>query len=178
MGEVTPHPRSRGAVVITAPAPIDPNLHDTTTFDCGKPSLNDWLRQQATKSDGKTARTFVVCENSRVIGYYCIFAGSIERSAVPKEIKEHGLPRSIPVVVIGRLARDESYKGQGLGPDLLSDALKRILAASNTIGVRGVLVHALDDDSVPFYEKNGFLPCPTIDERTFFLPLETIKAGL
>jgi GNAT superfamily N-acetyltransferase len=136
-----------------------------------------WLQKDAAKSDGKTARTFVVCESSRLIGYYCIAAGSIERKAIPKEIKEHGLPSSIPVVIIGRLARDKTYKGKGLGPDLLSDALKRILTAANTIGVRGVLVHALDDDSVPFYEKSGFLPCP-IGERTFFLPIETIDAAL
>jgi GNAT superfamily N-acetyltransferase len=174
MGEVT---KLRGAVAITAPALFDPNSHDATAFDCGKPSLNEWLQKDAAKSDGKTARTFVVCEGSRVIGYYYIAAGSIERKAIPKEVKEHGLPNSIPVVIIGRLARDKTYAGKGLGPDLLSDALKRILTAAHTIGVRGVLVHALDDDSVPFYEKNGFLPCP-IGERTFFLPIETIQAAL
>jgi GNAT superfamily N-acetyltransferase len=119
----------------------------------------------------------VVCENARVIGYYCIAAGSIERKAIPKEIKEHGLPDPIPVVIIGRLARDKTYAGKGLGSDLLSDALKRILGAANTIGVRGVLVQTLDDDSVPFYEKNGFLPC-AIGERTFFLPIEMISAAL
>ena len=175
MGEVTPHPKARGGT-LTAPAPFNSDLHDTRYFDCGKSPLNDWLRSQASKSEGKTARTYVACESNRVIGYYCIAAGSIERAALPSKIKKHGLPNPIPVGIVGRLARDISYKGKGLGSDLLSDAIKRIVVASDIIGVRAVVVHALDSDSIPLYEKNGFLACP-IGERTFFLPIETIKSS-
>ena len=119
--------------------------------------------------DGQNFRGLRSLPRNRILLH---FSGSIGRSAIPKQIKEHGLPKSIPIVIIGRLARDTTYAGKGLGSDLLSDALKRILTAAATIGVRGVLVHALDDNS-SFYEKNGFLPCP-IGERTFFLPIKQL----
>lgn len=163
--------------MITAPVRLDTGVHELDGFDCGKPTLNEWLRARAAKSEGLTARTYVACEGICVIGYYCISAGAIERAAIPSKIKKHGLPDPIPVGIIGRLARDLTYKGRGLGLDLLADALKRILFASETIGVRGVVVHALEAESIPFYTGNGFLPCP-IGERTFFLPIETIRAAL
>ena len=135
--------------------------------------LNDWLKKHAAKSQGKTAQTYVVCEDNVVIGYYCILAGSVEREKAPKSLKKHGTPNPIPVAIIGRLARELSRKGTGLGEDLLSDALHRIAQASNTIGIRAVLVHAIDDQAVKFWKKADFLESP-IEPRTFFLPIETV----
>lgn len=88
-----------------------------------------------------------------------------------------GLPNQIPVAIIGRLARDENYKGQGLGQDLLQDALKRILAVSRMIGVRAVLVHAIDEKAATFWRDYEFIECP-VGSRTFYLPLETIAGAL
>ncbi|WP_051949402.1 GNAT family N-acetyltransferase [Methylosinus sp. PW1] len=160
-----------------APARLDPTKHDFRSFDCGKPSLNEWLKQHAAASEGRSARSYVACEGDTVIGYYCISAGSIERAAMPSKVRKHGLPNPIPVSVIGRLARDLRYAGKGLGDDLLADTLKRILSASQTIGVRGVIVHALDEESAPFYTRRGFLPCK-LGERTFFMPIETIERAI
>lgn len=171
MGEV-----ERGAI-FHAPARLDPTKHDFRTFDCDKPRLNEWLKQHAAASEGRSARTYVACEGDKVIGYYCISAGAIERAAIPSKVRKHGLPDPIPVSIIGRLARDVGHAGKGLGADLLADALKRILSASQTIGVRGVVVHALDEESVPFYTRRGFLPCK-LGERTFFMPIETIESAL
>lgn len=176
MGEVTQHPKARVARLYP-PARLDVAVHDFSNFDCGKPQLNEWLKVYATKSEGRSARTYVACEENKVIGYYCISAGSLERESLPSKVKKHGLPNPIPVSIIGRLARDLTYKGKGLGSDLLADAIKRILSASETIGVRGILVHALDVDSIPFYTGNGFLSCP-IGERTFFLPIEMARSAL
>jgi hypothetical protein len=148
--------------------------HDFSGFDCGNEELNDWLKKQAVKSQGKTAQTYVVCENNVVVGYYCILAGSVEREKAPKPLKKHGTPNPIPVAIIGRLARDLSRKGTGLGEDLLSDALHRIAQASHTIGIRAVLVHAIDDNATKFWKDTAsFLESP-IEARTFFLPIETI----
>jgi GNAT superfamily N-acetyltransferase len=177
MGDVTPHPRTRGPKV-TPPARLDTS-HDFSKFDCGKQVLNDWLRNTASGSEGTTARTYVVCiENRVVVGYYCISTGSIERKALPAKFKrQQGIPNQIPVAIIGRLAVDFSYKRIGLGHDLLSDALKRVASAAEIIGIRAVLVHALDEESVPFYTEHKFQHCPTGD-RTFFLPIETIVGSL
>jgi GNAT superfamily N-acetyltransferase len=149
--------------------------HDLSKFSSGKADLDDWLRSHALKSEGLTARTYVVCEKDNVVvGYYCLATGSVLRGDLPSKLKRtRGLPRQIPVAIIGRLARDLRYKGQGLGADLLRDALARILSVSRSVGIRAVLVHALDEEAATFWREYDFVECP-VDSRTFYLPIETI----
>jgi hypothetical protein len=104
-------------------------------------------------------------------------SGGIERGELPKALRKHGLPNAVPVVIIGRLARDLSYKGSGLGLDLLQHALSRIVQASETIGIRCVLAHAIDEKATKFWKENEFIESP-IGSRIFFLPIETIIDGL
>jgi len=140
--------------------------------------LNEWLRNNALTSEGRTARTYVVCENKvTVIGYYCIATGSVERGDLPKRLKTHGLPKQIPVAILGRLARDVRYRGTGLGMDLLRDAISRIIAASEIIGARCILVHALDEKTCAFYKDYQFIEAP-VASRTLYLPIETAISAL
>ncbi len=189
MGEVTPLSAARGDQII-GPARLN-SSHDVSKFDCGKPTLDEWLRKHALNSEGRTARTYVVCENNvTVIGYYCIATGSVERGDLPKRLKSQGLPKQIPVAILGRLARDIRYRGTGLGPDLLRDAISRIIAASEIIGTRCILVHALDEEACEFYKRYQFIESPTAGQasttsasvpavlRTFFLPIETAISAL
>jgi hypothetical protein len=168
------HPVERGPV--SSPVLLD-GLHDCSAFDCGNAALNDWLKSRALRAQGKTSRTYVVCQGTHVIGYYCILSGSVERAELPKALKERGLPNHIPVAIIGRLARDLTYKGSGLGLDLLQDALSKIAVASWTIGIRCVLVHAIDDNAARFWKENEFIESP-LGSRTFYLPIETIVDSL
>jgi hypothetical protein len=174
LAEVIDDPAKREGV--TAPTLLNAS-HDLSRFDCGNEALNDWLKVRAIDSEGRTARTYVACKGNTVVGYYCLASGAIERSELPKALRKHGLPNAIPVVIIGRLARDLSCKGSGLGLDLLQHALGRIVQASETIGVRCVLVHALDEKASKFWKQNEFIESP-IGSRTFFLPIETIIDGL
>jgi predicted GNAT family acetyltransferase len=174
LADVTDHPAKRGG--ITPPALLNAS-HDLIRFDCGNDALNDWLKVRAIASEGRTARTYVVCEGKTVVGYYCLASGGIQRGELPKALRKHGLPNAVPVVIIGRLARDLSYKGSGLGLDLLQHALSRIVHASETIGIRCVLAHAIDEKAAKFWKENEFIESP-IGSRTFFLPVETIIDGL
>ena len=174
MAEITRHP-SRGGV--TAPARLNPT-HDLSRFDCGNASLSHWLKSNALESEGRSARTYVACENNIVVGYYCIATGSVERRALPSKLKrQQGPPNQISVAIIGRLARDITYRSTGLGLDLLQDALRRIVSASEIIGVRCVLVHALDDSAAKFWKDNEFTEYPD-GSRTFFMPVEKIIDAL
>jgi hypothetical protein len=147
-------------------------------FDCGKQPLSDWLRNNALESEGRTARTYVVCRNNVVVGYYCISMGSVERREMPPKIKrQRGIPNQVPVAIIGRLARAKGDEYRGLGRDLLADALFKVVQAYEIIGVRAALVHALDEQSAQFWKDSEFIECP-IDSRTFYLPIETILDGL
>ena len=163
---------------LTGPAPLT-QAHDLSRFNSGQPAPDDWLRNNALESEGRAARTYVVCEQKLVVvGYYCISTGSVERRELPpKEKRARGLPNQVPVAIIGRLARDERYTGTGLGKDLLQDALRRILAASQIIGVRAVLVHALDDEAARFWRGQEFIECP-VSARTVYLPIETIADAI
>jgi GNAT superfamily N-acetyltransferase len=87
-------------------------------------------------------------------------------------------PDAIPVAILGRLAVDRRWQGEGLGADLLSDALRRVLAASREIGIAAVLVHAIDDHALRFYRKQAeFIEHPA-DSRILFLPIETIAGAM
>jgi GNAT superfamily N-acetyltransferase len=160
---------------LSTPVPLTAE-HDLSAFDCGEPALNDWLRHRALKNESRFSRTYVVCEGQRVVGYFCISAGSVERGATPGKVRRNA-PDIIPVSVIGRLAVNRDHAGKGLGADLLSDALRRIALASQSIGIGAVLVQAKDEAAKRFYLRCAeFLEYPE-DSRTLFLPIETVIAG-
>lgn len=150
--------------------------HDLSAFDCGVPALNDWLRSRALNNEGRFSRTYVVCDGNRVFAYFCISVGSVDRAAVPGKVRRNA-PDTIPVSIIGRLAVARDLAGKGLGADLLSDALRRIAAASQSIGIGAVLVHAKDEAAKRFYLRCAeFIEYPA-DSRILFLPIETVVAG-
>lgn len=165
----------RRAIRYSAPAPLTAE-HDVSGFDCGEPALNEWLQRRALKNESRFSRTYVVCADGRVVGFFCISAGAVERLAAPGKVRRNA-PDTIPVSVIGRLAVDRDHAGKGLGADLLSDALRRVAIASRSIGIGAVLVHAKDDAARRFYVRCAeFIEYPE-DSRTLFLPIETVMAA-
>jgi GNAT superfamily N-acetyltransferase len=157
---------------LSAPVPLTVD-HDLSGFDCGEPVLDDWLKRRALKNESRFSRTYVVCEDNHVVGYFCISAGAIQRAAAPGKIRRNA-PDTAPVSVIGRLAVSRNHAGQGLGADLLADALRRIAAAAETIGIAAVLVQAKDERAKRFYLACAeFIEFPA-DSRTLFLPIETV----
>ncbi len=171
MGEIA----QAGKGELSAPIPIA-QAHDVTRFDCGRIELDDFLRHRALKAEGRTARTYVVCQGDAVVGYYAIAMGSVQRQQAPGKLRRNA-PEQVPVAILARMAVDASLKGHGLGRALLKDALQRIAQASTIIGARAALVHAIDEDVLPFYLKYGFVQYPA-DSRTLFLPIETIADAM
>ena len=110
------------------------------------------------------------------MSYYALATGSVNREDVPGKVKKN-MPNPIPVILIGRLAVDQTFKGKGLGYGLLKDALLRIGAAAEEIGIRAALVHALDEQARDFYIKNGFYESPT-NELTLMVTVEEIRQTL
>jgi GNAT superfamily N-acetyltransferase len=138
--------------------------------------LNDWLVQRALKNESRFSRTYVVCDGNRVVAYFCISAGAVERATAPSKVRRNA-PDMIPVSIIGRLAVSRDHAGKGLGADILSDALRRIAIAAQNIGISAVLVHAKNDAAKRFYLKCAeFIEYPE-DSRTLFLPIETVIAA-
>jgi predicted N-acetyltransferase YhbS len=111
-----------------------------------------------------------------VIAFYGLAAGSVRRQEIPKALSRN-MPPSIPVLVLGRMAVDIKFQGQKIGAFLLRDALQRALSVAGNVGARAVLVHAIDQEVVTFYESYGFKPFPE-GELTLFLSISDIAAAL
>lgn len=160
--------------------PLDSKYHKTDGFECGHPSLDHWLRAYAGQSQRRdVARTFAVADQEwRVVGYYTLVAAEVEHGAASSPVRA-GVSRHfpIPVCLIARLAVDHGWQGRGLGSDLLRDALIRTLAASDQIGIRAVLVDAIDESAAGFYRRRGFEPTTT-DGLTLMVPLAAVRARL
>ncbi len=134
--------------------------HQLEQFNSGNVELDTWLKQRALKNEASGAsRTYVVCIDQQVVGYYCLATGAVDCAMATGRVRRN-MPNPIPVIVIGRLAVDQAWQGQGLGRALLRDAILRILNAAEIAGIRAILVHAISDTAKQFYEKSGFSVSP------------------
>jgi GNAT superfamily N-acetyltransferase len=137
----------------------DPAAHEVAGFVCGEESLDRWLHRYAGQGERRDAtRTFVAADDHGVArGYYTLVAGQLEHVEATAAVRK-GLSRHfpIPVAILARLAVDEGSQGQGLGASLLNDALERICRAAQEVAVRAVVVHAINQAAVGFYEHFGF----------------------
>lgn len=175
MGGVTAAGPEGSGAAISAPAPLKSG-HIIENFDCGKPALNDWLKNTARKAEARSARTYVVCAGDTVVGYYCLSTGGVLRDEAPGKLRKN-MPSSVPVLILGRLAVDGAFKGRGIGSGLLADAMRRTLGVANEAGVRAMLLHAIDDEAISYYLQYGFIQFPEGD-KTLFLPVETMVKAI
>ena len=155
---------------ITAPEPIT-EAHLIESFSCGVPVLDEWLKHRALKNEVSGAsRTFVICQDEQVVGYYTLATGSVEHHNAPGNIRRN-MPNPIPVIVLGRLAVDQQWQHAGMGRGLLKDALLRSLSVSKQAGIRALLVHTLSEDAKRFYTRNGIHESP-LDPMTLMIALQ------
>jgi len=155
---------------IASPEPITAS-HITEAFTCGIPVLDEWLKRRALKNEVSDAsRTFVICQDGQVVGYYALATGCVEHRDAPGKTRRN-MPNPIPVMVLGRLAVDQQWQHASLGRGLLKDALLRSLSVSKHAGVRALLVHALSEDAKNFYAHNGFPESP-LDPMTLMIALQ------
>jgi GNAT superfamily N-acetyltransferase len=148
--------------------------HLTTDFNCGIESLDSWLKRRAlvNQTSGAT-RTFVASVDEKVVGYYALASGGIStRSAVGNF--RRNMPDPIPVVILARLAIDSSFQGQGLGRALFRDAALRVVRSADTIGIRGIIVHAISAEAKDFYVALGFNVSP-LEPMTLMVTVNDLR---
>ncbi|HEY2911588.1 MAG TPA: GNAT family N-acetyltransferase [Gemmataceae bacterium] len=153
--------------------------HERGAFSCGKAPLDAFLRTQAGQYDRKgIGRTYVAVrpQSPIALGYYTLAASAVAFADLPKVIVKKLPKHPVPSILLGRLAVDNSVRGQGLGSTLLMDALHRALSIADQLGVFAVHVHAIDDDAKTFYAHFGFQSLIDQD-RHMLLPIETIRKG-
>lgn len=145
---------------LSAPQPLD-TTHQLTAFDCGEPSLDEWLRRRAlTNHLSGASRTFVVTDLDGVVrGYYALAAGALAHEMATSAVRRN-MPDPVPVMVLARLAVDRRVQGGRVGAALLQDAVLRSQGVARNAGVRALLVHALHERARQFYAHYGFQSSP------------------
>ena len=167
---------SGGAGEIGAPEHLTAE-HDLSTFDCGVPELNEWLKKRALANEESGAsRTYVVCSAGKVAGYYALATGSVALAKAPGRVRRN-MPDPVPVMILGRLAVDRAWQGRELGRSLLRDAILRTLQAAEIGGIRAILVHAVSEDAKRFYERCGFSASP-VDPMALMVTIGDAKKAV
>ena len=166
-------------MLFSQPEPLTAS-HDTLSFDCGKAPLNQFLQRYALVNQATgSARTFVSFSRGQISGYYSLAAASAEHAAVPPRISKGLARHPVPMLLLARLAVDLRAQGNGLGlgRSLLQSALGKYLQASEVIGCRALIVHAIDEVAIGFYQSYGFEPSP-VDAAHLYLLTKDIRKTL
>jgi GNAT superfamily N-acetyltransferase len=160
-------------VPLSRPEPLS-DVHELADFSSGVASLDEWLRRRARANQiSGASRTFVVAEANKVLGYYALASGGIAVTTSVGRFRRN-MPDPIPVVALGRLAIDRSQQGKGLGRALFRDCALRVAHAADTIGIRGIVVHAISEEAKAFYMALGFDPSP-VEPMTLMVTLGDIR---
>lgn len=159
---------------LSRPEPLA-DAHELNDFFCGVDSLDDWLKRRARANQASGAsRTFVVAEGHKVVAYYALASGAIAAASSIGRFRRN-MPDPIPVAILGRLAIDRAQQGRGLGRALFRDCALRVAHAADTIGIRGIVVHAISDQAKAFYQALGFDPSPA-EPMTLMVTLADIRS--
>ncbi|MGK3146474.1 GNAT family N-acetyltransferase [Xanthomonas phaseoli] len=145
---------------LSAPKPLTaPHVLDG--FNCGEPSLDDWLKRRALANRlNGASRTFVVVDaNQYVFGYHALETGAVAYRQAASAVRRN-MPDPVPVMVLARLAEDARAQRIKLGAALLQDAVTRVRSVAENAGVRALLVHASYERAKQFYEHDGFRSSP------------------
>jgi predicted N-acetyltransferase YhbS len=144
--------------------------HRLEGFDCGKPALNDWLLRHARQAQGSgSAKTFVVADEDRVVGYFGLNVGQIDTMEAPERICKGMGQYPLPVVILARLAVSKHDQGRGIGFGLLQDAIRRTMLIAEQAGIRAMLTHPIDEEAAKFYTRFGFIASPLREQQLLLL---------
>jgi GNAT superfamily N-acetyltransferase len=144
--------------------------HDRAAFSCGVAALDDWFRFRAGQDEKRNvARVFVAIDDQLgIVGFYSLSSFTLAITDLRSKHKKR-LPRYdvIPAALIGRLARDQRVRGEGIGDLLLADVVRRVIGAAHSLAVFAIVVEATDEKAAAFYRDFGFAPFPNLPLRLF-----------
>ncbi|MEC4813139.1 MAG: GNAT family N-acetyltransferase [Scytonema sp. PMC 1069.18] len=160
---------------------FDSKKHNRSVFSCGNDTLDNYIRKQASQDlKKKVATVFVAIDspNTDIIAYYTLSAYAIDIIHLDETFAKR-IPRYplLPATLLGRLAVDRTYQGQGVGEFVLLDALKRALDATKQVASLAVVVDAIDENAVDFYKKYGFQQFKQYPLK-LYLPVKSIAEAI
>ena len=161
-------------MTLKKPQPLNKD-HNISDFNCNYLELDEWLKKYAFQSKmSGSVNTFIVADNDLVVGFYSLTVGQVDFDQVSERIKKGMGKYPIPVVILARLAVHHTYQGKGIGKAMLKDGILKTFQIAEQVGVRALLVHAIDEKAENFYIRFGFEPSP-IRENQLLLLLKDAK---
>jgi GNAT superfamily N-acetyltransferase len=162
---------------LSEPEPLSA-AHNVSQFSSGKPSLDHWLKTHALSNQKKGfTAVLVIHDAGRVVGYYGLAPTAVVAAGLPRAIRTGQPPDPVPCLLLGQLATDSAWAGQGVGTGLLKHALQRCVAAAELVGGRALLVNAIDVDAAAFWVRRGFVPSKD-DPLSLFRSMGDIATSL
>jgi GNAT superfamily N-acetyltransferase len=152
------------------PEPVDTKRHRRDDFDCGEPILDEWLRRYAGQNRrGNTAATWVIADTKGfVVAYATLSMTGIDISAAPTVIARLA-PNPVPALLLGRLAVDRRYSNLGVGTALVAHALATAAELNESVACRAVVVTALTEPTLTWWERLGFHRFDATDSLDLYL---------
>ncbi len=164
-------------MALSAPEPLTA-AHDVSEFDCGKPTLDHWLKTRALSNQEKGfTAVLVVHEGGRVVGYYGLAPTAVVPNLLPRSIRTGQPPDPVPCLLLGQLATDVGWGGRGIGTGLVKHALERCVTAAKLVGGRALMVNAVDQEAAAFWRRRGFVPSKD-DPLLLFRSIAAIAASI
>jgi GNAT superfamily N-acetyltransferase len=162
-------------VALSAPEPLTA-AHDVSEFS-GKPTLDHWLKARALSNQEKGFTAVVVVHEAGRRRILRARTDGVVPSILPRSIRTGQPPNPVPCLLLGQLATDTAWAGQGIGTGLMKHALERCVQAARLIGGRALMVNAVDQDAARFWQRRGFIPSKD-DPLVLFRPIADIAAML
>lgn len=154
--------------------------HELTGFSCGVKALDTWLHDHAKENQRRNlSRTFLLIDDAdTIVGYYILTMGGVRKQSLPAKYGR-GLPGyDIGMVLLARLAIADSQQGQGLGRDLLVEAVERAADAGLHVVARSIAVDPIDESARAFYTHFGFKDVAGDPEGRMFIRIDEALAAL
>lgn len=164
-------------MALSVPEPLSAE-HDVSQFSCGKPTLDHWLKMRALSNQEKGfTAVLVVHEGGRVVGYYGLAPTAVVPAVLPRSVRTGQPPDPVPCLLLGQLATDTQWAGNGIGTGLVKHALQRCVQAASLIGGRALMVNAVDEEAARFWQRRGFMPSKD-EQLVLFQSIAAIAASL
>lgn len=163
---------------ISKPCPLRED-NPRGAFDGGRATMNEWFQRHAWRNhQADISRTNVICdtENGNIVGYVTLLTAEIRRELLSKP-QQRNKPPAIPVILLGQLAVDQQYQGQGISRSLLFFAFKTVLRVAEVTGCYGLITHPLDETVDAFYQHHGFQPIPHAPDNTLMVRTVDLRAS-
>ncbi len=136
--------------------------HHCDSFTSGVESgIDDWFRRSALNEQRNRRMSTWVCldNNAKVIAFFslCTIACDLRDASKShqKSLCTQGTTMA-PATLLAKMGLSSEFHRRGLGRALVLEAFRQATTAADRVACRLLVVDALTDDLVPFYERMFF----------------------